>query len=134
MQEAIDRHLRLRRGKVPNTLAGYARLICDSLGQGHAQACACFERLAGRKFKRILMVGGGAKNPLLCQATADASGLPVWAYQLEGAATGNIGSQLRALGHVGTRPEFRAALRQSLKARRYSPRKGSRLPSHYQTN
>ena len=69
-------------------------MICDSLGQGHADAVRAFERLAARKFHRILLVGGGSKNRLLCQATADASGLPVHAFTLEGTAVGNIASQL----------------------------------------
>ena len=84
----------------PKNPAGYVRLICDSLGQGHADALRNFEKLAGRKFQRILIVGGGSKNRLLCQATATASGLPVHAFTLEGTAVGNIASQLIGLKAV----------------------------------
>jgi len=100
MRAAIDAQLKKRRRPAPRTLAGYTRLICDSLGQGHADAIHAFERLANRTFRRILIVGGGAKNDLLCQATADASGLPVHAFTLEGAAVGNIASQLIGLRAV----------------------------------
>jgi rhamnulokinase len=77
MRAAIDAQLKKRKAAPPKNLAGYTRLICDSLGRGHAGALRAFERMTGRKFRRILIVGGGSKNRLLCQATADAAGLPV---------------------------------------------------------
>ena len=122
MRTAIDAQLKRRKLPRPPTLAGYVRLICDSLGHGHADALRAFERLAGRKFRRILLVGGGAKNRLLCQATADASGLPVHAFTLEGTATGNIASQLIGLRAVRHLAAFRARLAHQLKPTVYSPR------------
>ncbi|HTL68911.1 MAG TPA: FGGY-family carbohydrate kinase [Lacunisphaera sp.] len=121
MRAAIDAQLRRRRLPQPKTLAAYVRLICDSLGRGHADAIRNFERLAGRKFRRILMVGGGAKNALLCQATAHASGLPVHAFTLEGTAVGNIASQLIALRAVPSLAAFRAVLARQLKPVVYQP-------------
>lgn len=121
MRAAIDHQLRKCRTRPPRDLPGYVRLICDSLGQGHADAGRNFEQLARRKFNRILMVGGGSKNRLLCQATADASGLPVVSYSLEGTAVGNIASQLVALGLVPSLAAFRAQLAQQLNATTYLP-------------
>lgn len=121
MKAAIDAQLQKRGLSAPKNLAGYVRLICDSLGQGHADAIHAFERLAGRKFQRILIVGGGSKNRLLCQATADASGLPVHAFTLEGTAVGNIASQLVALRAVRNRTEFRAHFAKQLKPTVYHP-------------
>jgi len=122
MRAAIDAQLTKRRLSRPKTLAGYVRLICDSLGQGHADALRAFEKLAGREFRRILMVGGGSRNGLLCQATADASDRPVHAFTLEGTATGNIASQLIGLGAVRNLAAFRAVLGRQLKPRVYLPR------------
>ncbi len=121
MKAAIDAQLQKRRLPVPGSLAGYVRLICDSLGQGHADAIHAFERLAGRKFQRILIVGGGSKNRLLCQATADASGLPVHAFTLEGTAVGNIASQLVALRAVRNLATFREHFGRQLKPAVYHP-------------
>ena len=84
MKATIDAQLRRHGAKPPRDLAGYVRLICDSLGRGHADVIATFQELSGRTFRRILMVGGGSKNALLCQATADAAGLPVVSFALEG--------------------------------------------------
>ncbi len=119
MREAINQQLRARSSEPPATLVAYVRLICDSLGLGHAQALRKFQSLTGRTFKRILIVGGGAKNPLLCQATANASGLPVYACDIEGSAIGNIAAQLIALGGVANKAAFRAALTSQLKPRIY---------------
>jgi len=121
MRAAIDAQLRHRKITPPRTLAGYTRLICESLGRGHADAMRTFERLSGRTFKRILMVGGGSKNRLLCQATADAAGIPVVSFQLEGAAVGNLASQLISLGAVKNLPAFRSHLARTLKQQVYQP-------------
>ncbi|PTY07622.1 rhamnulokinase [Opitutaceae bacterium EW11] len=122
MRAAIDAHLKKRKAKAPKDLAGYVRLICDSLGHAHANALRTFERLANRKFNRILIVGGGSKNRLMCQATADASGVPVVSYQLEGTAVGNIASQLIALRAVKDLATFRQLLGRTLEKKTYEPR------------
>jgi rhamnulokinase len=122
MRAAIDAQLKRRKLPLPKTLAAYTRLICDSLGQGHADALRAFERLAARTFRRILIVGGGSRNRLLCQATANASGLPVHAYTLEGTAVGNIASQLVGLGVIKNLLAFRAVMSRQLKATIHRPR------------
>src|SRR5204862_6502825 len=97
------------------------RLICDSLGRGHADAMRAFEKMAEKKFRRILIVGGGSKNHLLCQATADAAGLPVVSFALEGTAVGNLANQLIALGAVKDLATFRRLLGANLKQTIYQP-------------
>jgi len=123
MKAAIDAQLKRRKLRAPRDLPGYVRLICDSLGQGHANAMRAFERLANKKFKRILIVGGGGKNRLLCQATADHAGVPVVSFELEGSAVGNLASQLISLGAVKNLKTFRTLLGKSLKQTVYAPRK-----------
>lgn len=123
MKAAIDAQLKKRRVAPPKNLAGYTRLICESLGRGHADAKAAFERMSGRSFKRILVVGGGSKNRLLCQATADAAGVPVVSFVLEGTAVGNLARQLIALGAVKNLPTFRVLFGKTLKQTIYTPRR-----------
>jgi rhamnulokinase len=122
MRAAIDAHLKAKGARPPKDLAGYLRLICDSLGQGHANAKASFERMTGRTFKRILVVGGGSRNKLMCQATADAAGIPVVSFSLEGTAVGNIASQLISLGAVKNLATIRASLARTLESTTYTPR------------
>jgi rhamnulokinase len=122
MKAAIDAQLKRRKLPQPKNLAGYTRLICESLGRGHADVIRTLQRLSGRTFRRILMVGGGSKNQLLCQATANASGLPVVSFSLEGAAIGNLANQLIALGAVRDLATFRAQLASGLKPTTYEPK------------
>jgi rhamnulokinase len=122
MKAAIDAQLKRRKLPAPKTLAAYTRLICDSLGRGHADAMRAFEKMAGKKFRRILIVGGGSKNRLLCQATANAAGIPVVSFALEGTAVGNIASQLIALRAVKDLPTFRRLLGATLAKKIYAPR------------
>jgi len=121
MRAAIDAQLRRQGGRPPSNIAGYVRLICASLGRGHADSLRALEGLARRRFRRILMVGGGSRNRLLCQATADAAGIPVVSLSLEGAAVGNLGSQLVALGAVEDLATFRRDLAAGLTQTTYQP-------------
>jgi rhamnulokinase len=121
MRSAIDAQLRRRRLPLPRNIAAYTRLICDTLGRAHADAQRMFERLVGRRFDRILIVGGGSRNRLVCQATADASGLPVHAFSLEGSAVGNIASQLVALRAVRSLARFRELFARQLSPKIYMP-------------
>ena len=123
MKQAIDAQLKKRKAAAPKNLAGYTRLICDSLGRGHADAMRAFERMTGKKFERVLMVGGGSKNRLLCQATADSAGIPVVSFALEGTAVGNLASQLVAVGAVKDLATFRGHLAKDLKQKVYLPGK-----------
>jgi rhamnulokinase len=67
-------------------------------------------------------VGGGARNALLCQLTADACELPVVAGPVEAAAYGNVLVQARAAGVLsGDRRELRARLADTDTVR-YRPR------------
>jgi len=122
MKAAIDAQLKRRKLPLPKNLAGYMRLICDSLGEGHAMAIRDFEKLSGKKFRRILMVGGGSKNRLLCQATANASGLPVHSFALEGSVVGNLANQLIALKAVKNLATFRRHLAANLQQTVYQPK------------
>ena len=80
------------------------------------------EKVTGQKLRRVHVVGGGARNRLLCQMTADALGLPVFAGPAEATAIGNIMVQAMAAGLVSSLGELRVVVRESLKVRQYEPR------------
>jgi rhamnulokinase len=70
----------------------------------------------------VHLVGGGARNELLCQLTADACGRPVLAGPVEASALGNVLVQARALGVAGEdRWSMRARVRATQELRRYEP-------------
>lgn len=77
------------------------RCILDSLAEAYRRALQEAVALTGRRVEQVHIVGGGAQNELLCQLTADATGLPVIAGPVEAAAIGNLLIQARAAGVFG---------------------------------
>lgn len=107
----------------PEGPAEITRCVLDSLALAHRRAVEDAQRLSGRAVDTVHVVGGGARNALLCALTADACGLPVLAGPAEAAALGNVLVQARAAGAVeGGLPELRALVRATLEPRRYEPR------------
>lgn len=84
----------------PGTRAETVRCIIESLAEAFAQAVQTAASLANRKVNVIHIVGGGSQNTLLCQATANRSGLPVYAGPTEATAIGNLLIQARSLGWI----------------------------------
>ncbi|WP_405828527.1 rhamnulokinase family protein [Streptomyces sp. NBC_01176] len=107
---------------VPGSRAETTRCILDSLALAHHRAVAEAQELADHPVDVVHIVGGGARNELLCQLTADACGLPVVAGPAEAAALGNVLVQARAQGLVGDRTSMRRLLARTQPLRRYEPR------------
>jgi rhamnulokinase len=99
-----------------------ARCILDSLALAHWRAVEQAQQLAGRSVDAVHIVGGGARNELLCQLTADACGLPVLAGPVEATALGNVLVQARAAGVIdGDLAALRSVLRETQQIVRYTP-------------
>jgi rhamnulokinase len=99
-----------------------ARCILDSLALAQWRAVEQAQELAGREVDAVHIVGGGARNELLCQLTADACGLPVLAGPVEATALGNVLVQARAAGVIdGDLAALRAVLRETQHIVRYTP-------------
>ena len=109
--------------RCPETRVGLVRCILDSLAAAYARAVGDAARLSGRSVEVVHLVGGGARNELLCQLTADACGLPVLAGPVEATALGNVLVQARAHGLVtGDLETLRALVRATQDIRRFEPR------------
>lgn len=109
---------------VPETRAGLARSVVESMARAFADAVRSAGRLSGRDLSVIHLVGGGSLNGLLCQATADRSGLPVLAGPVEATALGNVLVQARAAGFIeGSLDAMRALVARSHTSRRYEPKR-----------
>jgi rhamnulokinase len=121
MPARIAAYCRTSGQPVPETPAQTVRCVIDSLALGHRAAVRQAARLSGRDLRVVHLVGGGSQNELLCQATADACGLPVIAGPVEATALGNILVQARASGVVKDRTEMRALVARTQPLRRYEP-------------
>jgi rhamnulokinase len=109
-------------GRPALTPAEATRCILDSLAAGYARTVHRAADLATTGVDVVHVVGGGSQNTLLCQLTADASGLPVLAGPVEATALGNVAVQARA--HAAAPPSLeaiRARIAASTPLRRYDP-------------
>ena len=108
---------------VPGTRAALVRCILDSLAAAFGRAVRDAARLSGRSVEVVHLVGGGARNTLLCQLTADACEVPVLAGPVEATALGNVLIQARARGLLaGDLATLRALVGVTQDVRRYEPR------------
>lgn len=103
----------------PAGRAETVRCVLESLALGHRAAIRDAVRLSGRPVEVVHVVGGGARNALLCRLTADACGLPVVAGPVEATAIGNALVQARAHGLVG---DPRELVRRTQRLTVYEPR------------
>lgn len=114
MPERINHELSLRGFATIPDIAGneplFARVIFESLASRYASALTHLEEMLGRKLDRIHVLGGGSRNTLLTQLTAQRTGLPVEAGQAESSTIGNFAVQLAA-GAAGGRTLSIEALR-----------------------
>ena len=107
----------------PRSRVALVRCILDSLADAYGRTVRDAARLSSRRVEVVHLVGGGARNTLLCQLTADACGLPVQAGPVEATALGNVLVQARASGLLaGDLEALRALVRTTQEIRRYEPR------------
>ena len=102
----------------PDGRAATVRCILESLAIGHRAAVRDAVRLSGKPVEVVHVVGGGARNVLLCRLTADACGLPVVAGPYEATAIGNALVQAHAHGLA---PDPRALIRATQPLTTYEP-------------
>ncbi len=107
----------------PATRPALVRCILDSLAAAFGRTVRDAARLSGRRVDAVHLVGGGARNALLCQLTADACELPLISGPVEATAIGNVLVQARARGLLaGDLETLRALIRRTQDIRRYEPR------------
>jgi rhamnulokinase len=111
----------------PHTPAQFTRCILESLAIAYRRAVQQASEITDRDITVIHLVGGGARNALLCQLTADACGIPVIAGPVEATALGNILIQARAVGAIaGELTDLRAMVAANVPVERYEPRGNER--------
>jgi rhamnulokinase len=109
--------------RVPETPPEVVRCILDNLAAAFAETIDQAERLSGRPVEVVHVVGGGSRNALLCQLTANACARPVVAGPVEATALGNVLVQARTHGVIhGDLAALRERIRRTAALTRYEPR------------
>ena len=98
MPERLAHAFRAVGQPTPAGRAETVRAILESLALAYRRTVRAVQELSGREVEVVHIVGGGSRNELLCQFTADACGLPVLAGPVEASALGNVLVQARTLG------------------------------------
>lgn len=105
----------------PESIGMIARCIFESLALKYRHVLRQLTGLTGQTVEALHVVGGGSLNALLCQMTADATGIPVLAGPVEATALGNALVQLITLGELKSVAQGRALVRESFPPVIYTP-------------
>jgi rhamnulokinase len=91
----------------PEGLGAIVRSLLVSLACKYRFVLERLEEVSGRRADCIHVIGGGARNELLCRLTADLLGRPVLAGPVEATALGNVLVQARGAGRLSSLVEMR---------------------------
>ena len=108
--------------KSPRDEGEIVRCILESLALKYRWVSEKLELVAEKSIEVVHIVGGGAQNKLLCQFTADATGVPVVAGPTEATAVGNIMVQAIATGLIDSISDAREIISKSFELKTYEPR------------
>jgi len=122
MVSAIQDYCREKGLPVPETDAQLCRCIFDSLAHRYQEVFGWLREMAPFPIEVLHIIGGGSKNNLLNQLTANACGVPVIAGPMEGTSLGNIMLQAKAAGEVSDIWQMRQLIAQSIEVKRYEPK------------
>jgi rhamnulokinase len=121
MPARINEFCRRTGQPAPDDPGTTSRCILESVALKHALTVDLLRAVTGREPQELHMVGGGARNHLLCQWTADAAGMPVIAGPEEATLIGNLLVQAMTLGELGSLEQARDVVRSSFVTQIYEP-------------
>src|SRR4051812_37366757 len=108
-------------GRAPEGRGELMRSIFVSLACKYRLVLERLEAASGREVRTIHVIGGGARNALLCRLTADLTRRAIVAGPVEATALGNVLVQARAAGELGSLAEMRAVSAASVLPTPYEP-------------
>lgn len=98
MQRKIDAALDAQGAARPDSMAAYVRVIIESFARRYARAIGELTQATGAAPDQLNLVGGGARNHLLCDLTAKLAGVTVVAGPIEASTFGSLLAQLETIG------------------------------------
>lgn len=121
MLSAIDKFCLRTHQPAPKEPGEYVRTVLQSLAFKYRLVLRNLEQVSGKRITQIRIIGGGSKNRLLNQLTADATGTRVLAGPSEATALGNVAMQILATGEAGSLAEVRAVIERSFPTEIFEP-------------
>lgn len=108
--------------KPPHNIGEIMQCVYTSLSLCYCNAIRSLEKITGKHYTSINIVGGGCQDEYLNLRTARATGLPVYAGPIEGTAIGNLVVQLVCAGVVKDLQEARDIIRSSFAIKKICPK------------
>lgn len=121
MPERIRKYCKMTNQPIPETTGAVIRTIAESLAFKYRQVVEGMEEVTGKKYSVINIVGGGIKDKMICQFTANATNRVVNAGPVEATSIGNVIVQGIALGAIENLNEGRKAVQNSFDIAKYTP-------------
>ncbi len=121
MEEAIAEFCRKTGQEVPDKKEQSLRVVYESLAMKYRMVNEEISEVCGKPSRVVHIVGGGSKNELLNQFTADALGLPVVAGPEEATAVGNIMVQAVGLGILEDLAQSLPLIRSAFPIKTFTP-------------
>lgn len=121
MPAAIDQFCTKTHQHIPQRLGAYVRTILESLAFKYRTVLHNLEQVTGETIHKIRIIGGGSRNRLLNQFTADATGRTVLAGPVEATTLGNVAVQIVTTGEAASLEEVRAMVDRSFPTEVFQP-------------
>lgn len=131
MPARIHAYCRQTAQPLPESEGAVIRCVLESLALKYRWVLERLEALLGRRLDPIHIVGGGTRNQLLNQFTADATGRQVITGPVEATAAGNIMIQAISLDYIGSVSQGREVVRRSFEVDTYQPSGGAAWDEAY---
>jgi rhamnulokinase len=130
MLAAIDRFCMRTQQPTPQQPGAYVRAVFESLAFKYRFVLRNLEHVSGSRIGQIRIIGGGSRNRLLNQLTADATGRRVLAGPAEATALGNVAIQILATGGASSLQEVRAIVDRSFPTEVFDPLETDKWDQH----
>ncbi|MCL5985693.1 MAG: rhamnulokinase [Actinobacteria bacterium] len=121
MTKAVSNFCKNTGQVVPEDMSSIARCCIESLAMKYKETYLQLVDVFKKPIKRLHIIGGGSRNRILCQSTADALGIPVLAGPGEATALGNVSLQAIGIGEISDISEARKIISNSGKLIEYEP-------------
>ncbi len=119
MIEAVKSACAKTNQQVPDSIGEIMQCVYQSLAHKYAESVKLLEKITGKTYTCINIVGGGSKDGYLNELTAKATGLKVYAGPTEGTALGNLMAQFIEANEFESLETARNAIHESFEIKNY---------------
>ncbi|MCD7757340.1 MAG: rhamnulokinase, partial [Clostridiales bacterium] len=121
MIQAVKDYCAKTNQPVPETVGEVMQCVYVSLTRRYAEAIDDLQKLTGKTYTSINVVGGGCQDGYLNQMTANATGRPVYAGTIDGTAICNLLGQMIRAGEFADLQSARDSVRDSFDIQKVQP-------------